>query len=291
VGDAPDSLYKRRERLIADIQGEGLAVFADIPPPMEADAHASRVQQVLEQTPFSIHMLDQWPGRRIMDRRSSTYTVEQLKAGLESDTPQLIWAPPDLDINAIEDADYRNFLIDLEQGDRGKRNFEFVRASMVDFAEIVRAKASALQPAPAGAPPGDSLLLDTHQKDQRFGFKIADMLAENGIEVQFNQESADPVKSLDQFESAIQHAKSLMIMCGQVAPEWLMGRIKKAVRVAAEQFDRDDSNILEDIWVYLLPGAGAPPLLNRIPFRIEILDNSSRQAIDPDVMAPFFAAH
>lgn len=290
IADTADSLYKRRERLIADLQGQGLTAHEDVPPPMEAEAHSDRVQQAMNGTLLSIHLLDQWPGRRIMDRRSSTYTVEQVKAGLDSRSPQLIWAPPELELESIEDEDYREFLSELEQGARGDRNYEFIRASLVDFTEIVFQTAAKRKAGAGAGLENESLLLDTHQKDQRYGFKVADLLSAKGIEVQFNQDSVDPVRSLDNFEQAIRHAKSLMIMCGQVAPEWLMGRIKKAVRVAAEQFDRDDGNVLSDIWIYLLPGAGAPPSLERIPFRIEILDNSGRESIDPEVLEPFFAA-
>lgn len=291
VADTSDALYNRRERILADLRGEGLSVYDDVPPPMEAELHAARVREIMKQAPLSVHLLDQWPGRRIMDDRSRTYAMEQARVGLESGTPQLIWASPELDLDQIEDEDYRHFLKELEEGVRGEQNYEFVRASLVDFSAIVCEKAATRALEEIAGDREGSILLDTHQKDQRYGFKVADLLAERGIDVQFNQESVDPVQSLDRFEESVRQAKSLMIMCGQVAPEWLMGRIKKAVRVVAEQFDKDDGGVLEDIWVYLLPGATTAPQFNRIPFRIEILDNSRRDSIDPAVMTPFFAAH
>ena len=47
-------------------------------------------------------------------------------------------------------------------------------------------------------------LIDTHQKDQRYAYKLADLLAERGADVDFNKESRDPTESLRGFERAVQ---------------------------------------------------------------------------------------
>ena len=69
--------------------------------------------------------------------------MEQVKLGLESGTPQLIWASPDLDLDRIEDDEYGEFLRNLEEGHRGDQNYEFVRASLVDFTTMVCERAAA----------------------------------------------------------------------------------------------------------------------------------------------------
>ena len=130
-------------------------------------------------------------------------------------------------------------------------------------------------------------LIDTHQKDQGYAFKLADYLSKQGKKVDFNQESRDPTRSLEHFQDALTHVKNLIIVFGLVGPAWLQGRIKKAFKTVSEQFDAEDTFTLENIWVYLTPASGGKVELPKLPplIEINILDNSHDQAIDKKVVA------
>jgi hypothetical protein len=132
-----------------------------------------------------------------------------------------------------------------------------------------------------------SYLIDTHQKDQRYAFKLADFLMQKGAEVDFNHESRDPTVSLVKFEQSVKNVKNLILVCGMVGPAWLVGRIKKAFKVISEQFEFDNQSSLEHIWLFLAPhGAGRPELPSFPPLiHIDILDNSRSDQIDPQVTA------
>jgi hypothetical protein len=130
--------------------------------------------------------------------------------------------------------------------------------------------------------------VDTHQKDQVYAFKLAGFLAENDVEVDFNHESHDPNLSLTKFERSLRQVQNLIILAGKVEHAWLKGRIKKAFKIASEQFQAEDTFALRNIWVYLAPASeGRSPLPEFPPLiKVKVLDNSHAEAIDPQVISP-----
>lgn len=292
--DAAETLMPFRKRLIAEVEGQRGIILQTIPPPWGFDAHAEMVKKTMDKARFSIHLFDQWQGRTIIDREETNYPREQFAAAVKSQTHPLIWVPPDLDMGTIENDTQRQFLLDCSQGDRKAVQFEFVCSTHSAFINLILEKLAA--PVPASPPPhdGQSYLVDTHQKDQRFAFKLADYLAGLGVEVDFNHESGDPLVSLDKFEKAIRQVKNLIIMFGKVAPDWLNARIKLALKAICEQFQSDERCALENIWIYRVPASQGdiplpplPPVIN-----IRILDNSHTPSIDPAIAVQLVpAAH
>ena len=83
-----------------------------------------------------------------------------------------------------------------------------------------------------------------------------------------------------------------MLICGQVGPAWLIGRIKKAFKAISEQFEFENKFGLEHIWVFLTPHGAGRPVLPPLPplIHIDILDNSQSDNIDPRIAAQLLAA-
>jgi hypothetical protein len=114
-------------------------------------------------------------------------------------------------------------------------------------------------------------------------------LVEKGADVEINKESSDPIRSLENFEQAIRRVKHLIVMFGEVAPAWLLGRVRKAAKIVAEQFEAGE-NTLEGVWIYLLPGCTGSLELPRMPFRVEVLDNSTYPSLEPKILTPLFSS-
>jgi len=287
VADVADTLQTFRDRIITEAKGKGAEIYTDIPPPMGETEYAESVNQALLRAQFSIHLFDQLPGRRIADKKQTTYPREQLEIALESPAPQLIWVPGELDIGTIEDETQRNFLDSLANEERGLAQYEFVSGTQMDFVNLVRQRIAELQSQPLDGEPTHTFLVDTHQKDQRHAFKLADYLLEQGVEVDFNHESRDPTLSLTKFEQSVRQVKNLIIMFGKVGPAWLHGRIKNALKTISQQFEAEDTCILENIWIYLTPASGGRVELPRFPplININIVDNSHSDKIDPQVIS------
>ncbi|MFQ5633418.1 MAG: hypothetical protein ACE5I1_32020, partial [bacterium] len=285
--DVADTLQTHRERLVADIEDRDGVVLGDISLG-SSKKHEASVKNALQQACFSIHLFDQWPGRKMIDKKEVSYPCIQLDLALKSDIPQIIWVPENLNYKSIQDETYRKWLEALENAGRKQKNHEFIRGTPGAFSEYILQKIAALQKSASPYRKTLSCLVDTHQKDQQRAFELSAVLSQKGIDVEFNKESYDPIRSLENFEDAIKHVKNLILIFGSVNPSWLHGRIKKAVNIAAERFHADAPIRLENIWVYLLPGSKNLKSLQRIPgmFNIKTLDNSHSQDIDPKVISP-----
>jgi hypothetical protein len=287
IADVAETLQPFRDRLIAEIESRQGNVLNPVPPPWKYETHGNQVRRALNKARFSIHLFDQWQGRSVIDREETTYPREQLTIALESQTMPLIWVPPELDIETIENETQRRFLLDCAHGHREAGQYEFVRTPQSAFINLVFEKLAIHLPVEPSAPTGQSYLVDTHQKDQRYAFKLADYLAEVGVDVDFNHESKDPLVSLSKFEHAIRQVKNLIIIFGKVAPDWLIARIKLAIKAICEQFQCEEQCYLENIWVYRVPASRNDVTLPQLPpiLKIKILDNSHTPSIDPGVAA------
>jgi hypothetical protein len=292
IADVSDTLQVPRDRLLADLEQAGVRVMTDIPPPMAWQVHQQEVQQVLEQTSLTIHLLDGQPGRRIVDQKDTTYSRRQVEIAAAYATPSLIWVPEEIQYDAIADEMQREFLQRLENGDRAGKHYEFVRGSLTGLLELVQQKIVAMQQRPNSNGAALSFLIDTYQSDQVHAFHLAGMLAERAVEVEFNKESRDPVQSLQNFEQALRHVCNLILVCGSVRQPWLQGRIKKAAKIAVEQFEADAPVTLENIWLLLLPASKGHMVLPKIPgvIKLETLDNTHAETIDSHVIDRLLAA-
>lgn len=292
MADVPDALQDFKERIISEAQQQEVEIANDIPPPMDHEGHADAVSQSLSRVQFSIHLLNQWPGRKIVDRKETTYPREQHEIAFKQSIQQLVWVPSDLDLTTVENEAQRQFLIDCETRPRTMGQYEFIKCLQSDFVSLVREHIDHCRQQTGTQASHLSYLIDTHQKDQRYAFKLADFLLDKGAEVDFNHESRDPIVSLAKFEQSVKNVKNLVLVCGKVGPAWLIGRIKKAFKAISEQFELENQSSLEHIWLYLAPHSAGRPDLPAFPplIHIDILDNSQSDHIDPRVTERLLAA-
>jgi hypothetical protein len=285
MADVAETLQPFRTRLIAEIEGRQGSVLPAVPPPWEYEDHRKQIRKIMSDARFSIHLFDQLVGRTIIDRPQTTYPHQQFATAKESPVLPLVWAPPELEIKTIENRTQREFLLKCAHSDRQAGQYEFVRAPQSAFINLVLEKLAQPIAEKPPEPDGQSFLVDTHQKDQRYAFKLAEYLSELGVEVDFNHESGDPLLSRDKFEQGIRQVKNLIIMFGKVAPEWLRARIKLAFKAICEQFEGEQPCGLENIWVYKVPASRGDVTLPPLPpiINIKILDNSHAPSIDPAV--------
>jgi len=292
VADVPEALQDFKDRIIAEAQFRDALIQSDIPPPMAAADHEAAVTRALAQSRVAVHLLNQWPGRKLPDRKDLTFPRAQHEIAFKQSIPQLVWVPSDLDIATIENEDQRRFLEDCENRPRALGQYEFVRCLQSEFVNLVGEHIAGISEAARDETRRLSYLIDTHQKDQRYAYRLAEFLLDKGAEVDFNQESFDPLVSLVKFEQSVKRVKNLVLICGQVAPAWLVGRIKKAFKAICEQFETEEKPGLEHIWLFLTPTSSGKPDLPDFPalININILDNSRSKEIDPQVTSQLLSA-
>jgi hypothetical protein len=121
------------------------------------------------------------------------------------------------------------------------------------------------------------ILIDTHRKDQRYAFALAAGLTQRlpDLELDFTKDAEGP-DGWRQFEESVRRARDLIVLFGQVTPDWVRRRVERAYQVAFGS----DAPSLETIWV-LLPQCPGMPTLPRL-IRVEVLDNRASDDIAPD---------
>ncbi len=287
LSDVTDTLRSIRERLIAEI-GDKARILDALPPPYPSVEHNQRLVAALQQARLSIHLLDQWPGRIIDDLEGQTYSRHQAETAAHFPTQSLIWVPDSLVADEIEDQQHADWLKRMEQGERNGAKYQFVRSGLQALIDEVLQTIDALQQqSDLGEP--IRFLIDTHHTDQRYAFKLAELLSEQGVDVVFNQEFCDPVKGLTDFEQAVHQVQNLVIMFGKVDPVWLKGRMQTTVKVIADQLHKDNTN-LSKLWILMLPGCPGKDAIPNVPLlRVDLLDNTEGEGIAPHLLQQLLA--
>ena len=291
LADVSDTLRRFRKRLIVEI-GDTAKVLDALPPPYPLDEHKSALDTAFDQASLSIHLLDQWPGHIIEGTEELSYPRLQADKAILHPIPSLIWRPGSLQNDDIEDPLQADWLEQLEQGERKDASFQFIRSGEQALFDQVRETISTLQQqVTRGDNQSMNFLIDTHQKDQRYAFKLGYLLEERDIDVEFTTESYDPVKSLTDFEQKVRRVRNLIIMFGKVGPDWLKGRIKSTLNTIAEQFGSEDKT-LKRIWVVLLPGCPGKESVPELPLQmIELLDNTSGEDMGSGLLEKLLHTH
>ncbi|MBN1560492.1 toll/interleukin-1 receptor domain-containing protein [candidate division KSB1 bacterium] len=288
LADVADSLFAEKRHLLQQLQSQGIKVVSELPPPFTSSEHGRAVQKAIANSQLSIHMFDQWPGRLIPGEEETTYPRAQFNIGLNSRTSQLVWIPDRVKCEDIVDQSYGEFIKSLETDDRRGDKFELVQKGKTEFLQIVAEKLQNMQAAIKTAAVEESILVDTHQKDQRYAFRLADILASYGLDVEITKESINPVQTLNMLEEYLSYASSLVVLFGNVTPTWVLGRLKKTAESITKQFVTAGKSKFRCCFVFMLPNSTITPDFETLPpfFHIEYLDNRQSSEIHPNIVQP-----
>jgi hypothetical protein len=233
LADTADSLVRYRKRLLNDL-GPKVRIVSNIPPPYEAAGHESKVIEAIKQADLSVHLLDELPGREIQGEEGKSYPQKQVELGLKYAKSQFIWVPNTLELETVEDAGYRSFIDQLQNGHRGNSNYCFIKGSASsigrELTEILERPAVGAQ---NGKPAGVSgALVDTHLKDQLHAFTLSQFLIQKSIQPYINPEEDDPQKNMKVLEERLKQVNKLIVIFGDVAEQWVRARLAVAVQIA-----------------------------------------------------------
>ena len=285
IANVPDSLKAFRNQLVSEI-GDKAEVLDQLPPPFEMVKHQEALGKLLNQASLSIHLLDQFSGTEIIGALDGkTFPRVQAETALQGAQRSLVWIPDTLVDSNIEETEQASWLNKLEIDDGRSRCFSFVRSSRQTFVGQVNQLIDEITEKSISDTPLSRLLIDTHYKDQRHAYRLADILADRGIDVDFNKESVNPIKSLENFENIVREVEHLIIMFGRVSPKWVSGRIRTAARTVVNEQD-DVETKLENISVFMLPSCPGKKTIIKVPkvFKLNYLDNSNNDQIEKSVV-------
>ena len=291
--DVVGSLQSTRDRIINELKEKGIHVDCHLSGPDGERPDRDAVIEKLTKANLSIYLLEPSPDRRIHDEPDRCDTQEQqVELGMKHAHWQLIWAPPDLNIEKdIVDGDYKRFMNQLVRGTRNETHYNFVRCTPGELTNEIVNKLNQLTAVPPAPPVDQAVLLDTHRDDQIFALKLASYLAQKGIQFHFLPEVSDRRVYQASYEGLLKEVKALIIFFGQVEEEWVKERITVALQFAARQLLEHQQTTLDACCIYLLPPRNPndlPPLPGGV-FQVHILDNSRKENLDPGVIDPILS--
>jgi len=284
MGEVTDPLRSTRKKIIAELVSKNFVVLPDVPPPYESAAHAEKVKRAIEKCDLSVHLLDQLPGKEIIDAPDTGYPQQQAQLGLEVANPKIIWIPTDLKTETIEDKPYKDFLARIERDHSNFGSVDFIRGYSSNLAREIIDIAESLKKKPVTKGEKVSVLLDTHYRDQLYAFDISKTLIENQIQPYVNPSEDDPHRNLSFFEDRISQVSKLIFLYGSVTREWVVERMSTALQMILIR------NLpIQNFFIYMIP-----PLKHREDIalkqkflKIDVIDNSNQPILDHALMNKF----
>jgi len=249
VAHTADTLsYTTKERVCNELRRNGAQVITDTPPRFPPAEHDEDLLKVIGEANLSVHLLDENPGTKVQGLADDFYTSRQVELVMSQPTPQFIWTPQNINPQAVLNQKYGTFLSGLENGKRGKSNYRLVREPATCVTREVFAMLDLILKPPV-PPVANAALVETHRKDEKYAFQLSGILANNNVQPLITSGEDDPEKNVEGFEDLLKQVSLLIVVYGQVAQEWVTGRIREAFKVAAAEEQRS----LKICGVYLPP--------------------------------------
>jgi hypothetical protein len=235
---------------------------------------------------LSIHLLDELPGREIQGEEGKSYPQKQVELGLQHAKSQFIWVPNTLELETIEDQGYKNFINELQNGNRGAANYCFIKGSATSISREVTEMLERKPPPGQNGQPShaDAALVDTHLKDQLHALRLGQFLIEKCIQPYINPEEDDPQKNMKVLEERLKQVNKLIVIFGDVAEEWVRARLAVAVQIAITARVQ-----LKACGVYFAPPRqrGATGIFN-LPF-LPVYEFDNRDISNPQNLGPMLS--
>lgn len=287
LGEVADTLRSPRKRIITELEKKGYTVLAGVPPPDEAAAHEQATNDSLENADISIHLLDEFAGREIVDEAGNWYPQRQVELALQTGKSQMIWIPAETDFSTVEEEKYKTFLQGIETGKAAAKTYEFVRGSkstlaqdIIDFAGQVKARQKQ-KPVEAGK---ISVLLDTHFMDQLYALDLSKALIENQVQPFINPQEDDPRKNMNLMGDRLSQVKKLIFLYGGVSKDWVLERMSAALQLIIT-----NNYPIEDFYIYMAPPhkESGDIGLNQRFLKVNVINSSDNTSMTQDQLQHF----
>lgn len=256
LADTTESLSELRSSIINTLKKEGYETFPRTPPPYSATDHDELATERISKSDLAIHLFDSSPGEKYINGDSGkTFLQRQAELGLDHAKSQLIWVPPkaSVDIPSIKDEGYREFLSGLENGQRDKGRYTFLREPASSVPEEIIKKLKEARCCKGPKDISESALVEMHRKDQLHALELYPVLVDKELQTFINPDDDDPSSNYDSFQRLVRQISVLIIIFGTVASEWVRERLISSLQLAATTEPRR----LKLCGIYAPKGAGA----------------------------------
>ena len=189
------------------------------------------IQEALDgdiaQSDLFVQPLSNVAGKRLPDS-SKLYTRLQYERAIQAEKPIMQWRKPDLDMDAITDADHRALL-------EGTKIFA---VGIEEFKRRVVEQAK-LPPPPPPPPPGSKdegitstfIFLDTEKGDRSLAEDVGRVLVQHGEGYVLPMEAGTPAEIREDLEDHLLDCKALIIVYGGTTVRWVRGQLLQCRKI------------------------------------------------------------
>ena len=285
LSEVADTLRTEKRRVTSELIRDQVEVIGEeVPPPHKFKEHKTKITEIASEIDMSIHILDGTRAKEINDQKDTTYPEEQLKLINNSQKPQLVCIPNDLEIESIKDENYKDFLNKLKSKKLNNRfdllevNIEEIHQEIIDYYQQTitnyyqdsKKKEEREQKA---------ILIDTHWEDQGYAFQIFTYLKDHDIKGLVNPEEDDPSKNLSILQERLISSDGYILIYGNsVDSEWLLARLSLVAKTIFE------SQKVVNVGIYIPPNRDCQ--LPQMVIPTISLDDSQQQVFNPATIDP-----
>ena len=223
--DVTDDLLERRAQLKDYLEQEGIAVLpARRYSRDDMDLHRAQMLEDLERSQACVQIVGGLTGDRSDDPRGMAWLRYETIRNSGSEVPFVQWRDPDLDVNAITDADARELTV--KPSVRTDRFPDFRRA----VAELALKPPARVDPRlPQGVL---SVFVNSDLLDRDLGTGVAQWLETRGFMVLEPPQATQDAR--EEWEASVKYCDSLLLVYGQTKPAWVRTQILLSNKVQRE---------------------------------------------------------
>lgn len=222
IADVTDDYRLSRKRLIKKLEEKNAAVHYRLPPPFKKELHDSVYNTTISGCDVSVHILSQYPGRTFEDPDNIFISLHQATAGLNKNNQKVFWIPKSLEIEKVDESEYRDFLGALDFGFEDN-SFILLRGDPQTLDEdIVNAI-----PFPTRSAARNGILIVHHAKDEDAAIRVREQARQRNIQTQYNSSGdGNPSANLKLLTDQLRDVKNAIMVMGSVNHEWANERAK-----------------------------------------------------------------
>jgi hypothetical protein len=282
LANPTDDLRGCHRQLVEGLGRAGMTLLGNIPPPYDEPGHTETVRKALTDADLSIHLLGDSPGEAISEENpAATYSVVQARESLEYARSQLILIPDELDLKALQNAEYASFLNNLADHSPTGNQFELVRTGKRQILDAILAKHARIEEARHQSRPSNlTAFIDLHEKDLSKAMNLVAYLGQKGIfPVTIPSSDVSLSSSFSIFEENLKRSQLFIVVFGTVARQWVENRLFDALKLILTK------RLSTRLGVYVAPPRKLPEDLS-FPAQFEILNNMEQ--FDPRTLDTLF---
>ena len=228
LAETTAELQDKRDQLRREFLERGFRVLPEHPLPQAADDLRIQVQTAIAESDLVVHLLGSRYGNL---PEGSDQSVPEIQCRSESAdgraVPRIIWAPSG---SSFDDERQTEFIRQVEQGEMGYSNVEFLRGSVE---QLKRLAIKALTKGAAGSPasvepdelpdvsPAEQVIYIVCEPDDEEAVEpIEDYLFEQGFEVKIPPFDGDPSEFTSVHQQQLTLCDAVLVYYGSASSQW-----------------------------------------------------------------------